>query len=334
MIAEFLRKIGYYVHRRRFEAELDEEMRHHLSMAGRAQFGNVTHWKEECRDIWAWALLEQFMQDLRYAVRAMNRNRAFTALAAVSLALGIGSNTAIFSFMDAILLRSLPVKDPESLAMINWHIKGAPFTSGLAASIVIHTMSGSIYEEPNSGSTAAILPYPAFEVLQRNSSSVFASVFAFCSAGRLNLSIRRQADIAAAEFVSGDYFRGLGIPPAAGRLLLADDDRAGAPAVAVVSYALSQTRFGGAANAVGSPILINNVPFTVVGVTPPEFFGVSPGEAPDVYIPLHTNLLLVQNGFQVSAAMYLDQNFYWIETMARLQPGVSLEQARAGWTVP
>jgi macrolide transport system ATP-binding/permease protein len=334
MITEFLRKLAYYFRRRRFDEELDEEMRHHLSMAGRAQFGNVTHWKEECREIWTWALLEQFMQDLRYAVRAMNHNRAFTALAAVSLALGIGANTAIFSFMDAILLRSLPVKDPESLAMINWHIKGAPFTSGFAASTVIHSMSGSIYEEPNSGSTAAILPYPAFEVLQKNSSSVFASVFAFKSAGRLNMSIRSQADLAATEFVSGDYFRGLGIPPAAGRLLLADDDRPGAPAVAVVSYALSQARFGGAANAVGSSILINNVPFTVVGVAPPEFFGVAPGEAPEVYLPLHSNLLLGQNAYEAPAAMYLDQNFYWIETMARLRAGVSLEHARAALAGP
>ena len=131
MIPEFLRRLGYYFRRRRFEDELDEEMRHHASLAGRVRFGNLTRWKEESRAMWGWTFLEQLAQDLRYAVRAMLNNRVFMALAAVSLALGIGANTAIFSFMDAILLRSLPVKDPESLAMINWHMKGGSFWRGI-----------------------------------------------------------------------------------------------------------------------------------------------------------------------------------------------------------
>jgi predicted permease len=146
----------------------------------------------------------------------------------------------------------------------------------------------------------------------------------------LNLAIKGEAGLASGWNVSGDYFIGLGVPPAAGRLIGPEDDRAGAPPVAVVSYPLSQGRFGGPANAVGQPILLDNLAFTVVGVTPPEFFGVDPAAAPDVYLPLHANELLgagQQFGFQPDD--YLAQNYYWIHVMARLRPGVSRAQAQA-----
>jgi macrolide transport system ATP-binding/permease protein len=332
---ELFRRLTYYFRRRRFEEELDEEMRHHAELAGRPQFGNVTRWKEESRAMWGWRFVEQLMQDLRYAVRAMKNNRAFTALAALSLALGIGANTAIFSFMDAILLRSLPVQDPESLAMVNWHIKGPPFGRGPELITVVHGIDGSIPPDPKfGGSTAAILPYPAFELFQKTGSSVFSSVFAFHPAERLNLSIKGQADIGHGEYVSGDYFRGLRIPPAAGRLLTEDDDRPGAPAAAVVSFAFAEARFGGAAIAAGASILVNNVPFTVAGVAPPEFFGVEPGQVPDIYLPMHANLLVENFAGANPASMYLDQNRYWIEIMARLRPGVSLAQAQAALAGP
>ena len=123
MIPELWRRLAYYLRRHRFEEELDEEIRHHLAMSGRWRFGNVTRWKEQSRAVWNWTLLEQLAQDLRHALRAIIHNRIFTALAVLSLALGIGANTAIFSFMDAILLRSLPVNDPASLVVLNWRSK-------------------------------------------------------------------------------------------------------------------------------------------------------------------------------------------------------------------
>src|SRR6516225_10372226 len=97
---EFFRRLLFYLRRRQFEAELDEEMQHHRAMSGAAQFGNITLWKEDSRAMWAWTFWEQLMQDLRYAGRAIVNNKSFTALAALSLALGIGANAAIFSFMD------------------------------------------------------------------------------------------------------------------------------------------------------------------------------------------------------------------------------------------
>jgi macrolide transport system ATP-binding/permease protein len=126
----------------------------------------------------------------------------------------------------------------------------------------------------------------------------------------MNLTIKGQADLAHGELVSGDYFRGLAVLPAAGRLIVPDDDRTGAAAVAVVSHGFSEKHFGGAGNALRQSILINNLPFTVVGVTPPEFFGVDPAAVPDVYLPMHTNILLgASDPFGFRASNYLDQNY-------------------------
>jgi macrolide transport system ATP-binding/permease protein len=323
---EFFRRLAHYYHRRQFEEDLDEEMRHHAQLSGRKQFGNITRWKEESRAMWGWTFFEQLIQDLRYAVRTMRNNRAFTALAALSLALGIGANTAIFSFMDAILLRSLPVKDPESLAMLKWRAK-RPAWSGMA----IHHSS---YNDPGEGLTAGIFSYPAFDLFHRND-SVFSSVFAYQGTPGRTVTIHGAASIADGEWVSGDYFRGLGVPPAAGRLISPDDDRAGAPAVAVLSFSFAQRRFGSPVNAPGQPILIDNIPFTVIGVAPPEFFGTDPAMAPDIFIPLHTSVLLMPDSvFMHPAQWYTDLQFNWLDVMARLRPGVSIAQAQAALAEP
>ena len=239
--------------------------------------------QEDTRAAWGWTIVEQLGQDVRYALRTMAANRLFTVLVVLSLGLGIGANTAIYSFVDAILLRSLPVSDPESLVVLNWHAKGERVP-------VMRSMSGSTWGDSASGTTTGIFPFPVFELL-RTKDAVFASVFAhfqYWQTRSVNVTIRGEADLASGWHVSGGYFRGLGVRPAAGRLIGEDDDRPGAPAVAVVSYALSQRRFGGPAGAAGQSILIDNLPFTVVGVAPPEFFGVDPAAAPDVYLPLHT----------------------------------------------
>ena len=138
----------------------------------------------------------------------------------------------------------------------------------------------------------------------------------------MNVRIKGEADLAKGAVRLGRLLRGLAVSPAAGRLILADDDRAGAHPVVVLSMGYSQRRFGGAAEAAGQPILINNVAFTVIGVTPAEFFGVDPGAAPDVYLPLRAAF------FDPNAARGLvDQNYYWLQIMGRLRPGVGRAQA-------
>jgi len=338
------RKLSWWLHRRRRERELDEELQFHLeeerdeqrasglpasqaAWAARRDLGNLTLLREDARALWTWTALEQLAQDLRYGVRTMLKNRAFTALAALSLALGIGANTAIYSFMDSILLRSLPVSDPASLAVVKWRAK--PFAYGRRAmngsEFVLRSISGSFYDDDAGGPTGFIFPFPAFERLQQVSEPVLSSIFGYFRAGKMNVIVKGAAELTIGQYVTGDFFRGLAVPPAAGRLIQTDDDRAGAPAVAVISRGYSERRFGGAANAAGQPILINNVPFTVVGVTPPEFFGVDPAAAPDVYLPLHSMLLFDAE----RASMFTGQNYYWLQIMGRLRPGVGLEQAEA-----
>ncbi len=337
---QFFRKLGWLMRRPGKEAELQEEIQFHLDeeaeerraqgLAGEEarraacrEFGTVTLVKEDTRATWTWTLWEQFAQDIRYGLRTMAANKTFSAMAILSLALGIGANTAIFSFMDSILLRSLPVPDPKSLVILSWHTPHRAMHGTNS-----HDDS---FNDSNGGFTGGFFAYPALELF-RNSNSVFSSVFGYQGAGDLNLTFRGHAQIAKTEYVSGDYFLGLGIPPAAGRLIVPDDDRAGARATAVVSFALSQTRFGGPENATGQSILVNNVPFTVVGVAPPQFFGVDPDRPPDIFVPMHASLLLEDRGH--AAAAYLNPYYDWVIPMARLRPGVSAKLAQAALTGP
>jgi len=339
-MTRLFRKLTWWLQRRRKEDELREELEFHLAQeaderraaglpdeeaqwAAQRDLGNVTLLREDTRTLWSWILLEQFAQDIRYGLRTMAANKTFSAMAILSLALGIGANTAIFSVMDSILVRSLPVPDPQSLVILSWHTpqRGMHGTNR-------HRNS---FDDPNGGFIGGFFPYPAFELF-RKSESVFSSVFGYQGAGDLNLTYQGEAGLARTEYVSGDYFPSLGLPPAAGRLIAPDDDRAGTSAVAVISFALSQRRFGGPENAPGQSIQINNLPFTVIGVAPPEFFGVDPDRPPDIYVPMHANLVLEAREY--TAAIYLDANYQWVVPMARLRPGVSAKQAQAALAGP
>jgi macrolide transport system ATP-binding/permease protein len=337
-LTSFFRKFTWWKQRHRKEEELREELTFHLAeeaderqagglsaeqarWAARRDLGNVTRLREDARALWSWILLEQLAQDVRYGLRTIAANKTFSAMAILSLALGIGANTAIFSMMDSILLRSLPVPEPESLVILSWRTPHRELNGS--------NRHNNSFADPNGGFVGGFFSYPAFELLRKND-SVFSIVFGYQGAGELNLIYRGQAELARTEYVSGDYFLGLGASPAAGRLIGPDDDRAGAPTTAVVSFAVSQKRFGGPENAPGQSIRINNVPFTVIGVTGPEFFGADPGSPPDVYVPMHANVVL--QGRTYSAATYLDAEYDWVVPMARLRPGVSRLQAQAAVT--
>jgi len=339
-MSSFFQKLRFWLHRRRNEEDLRDELQFHLEeeaeerqgtgltreearYAACRDIGNVTLVQEEARTAWTWTWLEQLAQDCRYGLRTLAANKTFSMLAILSLALGIGANTAIYSFMDSLLLRSLPVSNPESLALLNWRVNPA------GRDWVMRGMSGSTWSEGKWKEVGGIFPYPAFELIRTNSSAVFSSVFAYYPTRKVNVIVKGQAEQASGEFVSGDYFPGLEVTPAAGHMIIPDDDRAGAPAVVVLSYAFSQRRFADVAGATGQSILINNVPFTVAGVAPPGFFGVDPGAAPDFYIPLSTGFLLRFRFGGNDPKVYLDQNNYWLEVMAHLRPGVSLSQAQA-----
>jgi predicted permease len=337
-MSSFLRKLGWLLRRNQNEADLREELQFHLDeetedrtadglpihearRAARLDLGNLAIVGEDTRAAWGWTLLEQLAQDVRYGVRMLAGNKVFSALAILSLALGIGANTAIFSFMDAMLMRSLPVRDPQSLVTLAWHTKKREMHGSNR-----HNVN---YDDPSGGWVGGIFSYPAFEFLRRET-PVFSTVFGYQGAGDLHLAVNNQAAIVHAEYVSGNYFSGLGVLPASGRLIAPDDDRAGAPAVAVISYALSEARLGGPATAPGQSILLDNIPFTVVGVTPPEFFGADPNELPAVYVPMHANHLLMGEDKNARLAeLYGNPGYDWVVPMARLRPGVTAAQAQA-----
>ena len=335
-----IRRLRYWLESARRSDALREEMELHLAekaaeleadgmtpecarAEARRRFGNAGLKHEESREIWIKRFWSELGQDVRYGCRNMIANKVFSALAVLSLALGIGANTTIYSFMESVLLRSLPVADPESLVVLNWHSR-PPFDANKQWVHVMHGLQGMAWPGDKGTMVGGMFPYAAFETL-RQDNSVFSALFGYFNGQSRNLAIRGQATSARTEYVTGGYFRGLEVSPAAGRLIDSADDRPGAAPVAVISFVTCQNRFGEAPNAIGQPILVDNVPFTVIGVTPPEFFGVDPAAAPDLYLPLHTNLLV--DGAR-AAHMYGDGNFYWIEMMGRLGPGVSIAQAQ------
>ena len=321
-MSELLRRLRFLLRRAQYERELDEELQHHLALRAEEQwptpFGNITLLKEDSRAMWTWTFWEQFAQDLRYGLRAMAANKLFTAMAVLSLALGIGANTAIYSFMDAVLLRSLPVRNPGELVILKWRSAGR---SGPPRGIM-----GTMYRD-GGGSISPNFPFPAVATLDPKHTAL-STLFTYASAFQINLVAEGQAELVHGVFASGGYFPGLGVTPAAGRLILDEDDRAGAPPVAVLSYSYWQRRYAANPAAIGKQLLVNNVPFTIVGVSAPGFFGLDAGQDPPVFLPLHSSPLLTPKPAEEEKRRFFNRNFFWVEMMGRLKPGVSLQQAQ------
>jgi len=321
---ELLRKLRMLFHRKQFENELDEELRHHLAMkaenqpggAGELPFGNVALLKEESREVWTFVFWEQLAQDIRYGIRSMAASRLFTAMAVLSLALGIGANTTIYSVIDAVLLRALPVRQPEELVILNFRSKGdVP---------LVRSHWGSNYDVPGGGRVSPNLPYPALQLLNENN-TVLTGLFGHAAASRLNLVVGGQAELGQGRYVSGDYFTVLGITPATGRLIGREDDQPGAPPVVVLTHDYWRSRFGADPSVQGRTVQINGKAFTIAGVAAPGFFGVSPDEKPSVFLPISTlGLVEVQ---RTATNFMTDDHYYWIELMGRRKPGVTLAQA-------
>jgi predicted permease len=280
-----------------------EEARRQASIA----MGGAEQIKEECRDRWSFPWLASLRRDLGYGVRVLAKSPTFTITAILTLALGIGANTAIFSLMNAILLRNLPVSQPQQLVFFG-DAKG----------------TGSTGFWPN-GPTQ-LFSYPFFRQFRREN-QVFSDVAAIASIlfnthGRVG----RASDFEKinVELVSGSYFNTLGVNPLLGRTLSNADDRVpGQGRVAVANYAWWQRRFAGNPKAVGNAVTIGSTPYVIVGVAPPEFFGVTVGQSPDLWIPLAMQKEISPgwNG--------LEQNlFQTLHVIARLKPGMDVRQAQ------
>jgi predicted permease len=264
-------------------------------------------------------LEEGMFQDLRYGIRLLGQSPVFTAVAVLSLALGIGANTAIFTLIDAALLRKLPVRNPDELVLLKWTSgRKPPFKS----------LSGSI-DMRGGQSKSTSFSYPAFEQF-RDRNETFSDVFAFAELYQLNASVDGRPEVIGGQIVSGGYYAGLGVPPARGRAISPDDDRsADAEPVAMISYSYWQRRFGRDPDAVGKTIYLNGSPFTIIGVTPPEFAGtLQVGSAPEITVPMAMQTKVMSGG-----SILTETDNWWVQIIGRLKPGFIQQQAQPGLDV-
>jgi predicted permease len=322
--------------RKEKDHELQDEIQSHLEMAkrervergedkreaeraARREFGNVGLVKDVTRTVWGWRWIEDFIEDARYGIRTLGKNPGFTAIAVLTLALGIGANTAIFSLIDAALLRSLPVHDSDQLVLLEWHANKEP-----------KRLSSSSYgdcrqQRTKTAAGGCSLSQPFFEKV-RAQNAFFSNVAAFAWADRLNLSGNGAPKmINQVGFVSGEYFETLGVQPAVGRLIGPDDLAPSATPTIVLSYNYWRTEFGGSPTAVGKTVLINKVLCTVIGVAEPRFDALSPGNAFEAWIPLSVQprLELPWDNREVDPA------YWWLVVVGRLKPGTLPAQAQA-----
>jgi predicted permease len=301
------------------EKDLDRELRYHmdrrvsdLTRSGlpdwearrRAtlELGGLAQVREEVRDVWLTRWLRDFVYDLRFSARSFLRSPSFTATTVLSLALGIGATTAISSLVDQVILRALPVREPERLVLIDW--KGDPVASGFGS--------------------WNLMSYPICRDLQLHD-QIFEGVL--CRAATtVTLSMGGEHKPVAAEVVSGTYFPVLGVGAALGRVLGPDDDQPpdASPAI-VLTYDFWRTQLAGAPDVVGRKVLINQYPMTVVGVAAPTFRGIDVGEVPALWIPAAMSAQAIP-GFDG----LLNRRQRWMQVLGRLMPGITPAQAQAG----
>ena len=303
------------------ERQIDKYMRSGMSRDAalrqvRLDFGGLAQIKEDCRNARGISFLDSTGHDLRFGVRTLAKAPAFTAIIIVTLALGVGANTAIFTLVNAVMLRTLPVRDPQQLVVLQWsvrHWNGGTSSFGDCAS---NTRNSDRF-------TSCSLPYPLFQEIQKQA-KVLTDAMAFAGPSQMDLSSDGAANTAQGELVSGSYFQTLGVSPVLGRTLVRDDEKPGAPAVAVLDYAYWQRAFGGSPGVIGRTIRLNNTAFTIVGVTEPEFTRLTPGKSVDLWVSLSQAHFLGKLWTSRS-----NPDNWWLVVVGRLQPNVTLAQAQS-----
>jgi len=314
-----MRQLANWFRRKKLESGLERELRYHLDRriidlersglpTGEArrqamlELGGVAQIQEEVRDIWLTRWLRDFTYDLRFSARSFLRMPSFTITAVLSLMLGIGATTAIFSLVGQVLLHALPVRQPERLVLIDW--RGDQVANGFGS--------------------WNLMSYPICRDLDQQK-QFFEGVFCRVLT-RVNLSTGGDYHPATAEIVSGNYFPVLGVGPALGRVLANDDDGTpNANPVAVLSYDFWKTQFGGTPDAVGRKVLVNRHPMTIIGVAASTFRGIDVGEVPSLWIPASMSMQAIPgfNGL-------LDRRTRWMQVLGRLNQDVTVQQAQAG----
>jgi len=249
--------------------------------------------------MWRWLSMERLWQDVRYSARALRKTPGFTAVAVLSLALGIGANTAIFSLLNAVVLRLLPLRNPEQLVQFTYTFPKAG---------------------PNNWNSW--FDYPQFERF-REQAKTLSGIFGGTGIGRVNIRFHGTSVLARGDAYTDNFFSVLGVTPQSGRLFSAGEDRADA-AVAILSDRCWRSQFGADPSIVGETVTINQIPFTVIGITPPEFSGIALGSGTDVWVPLHA-----LDRFAPDKKRWTETFSSWMLIAGRLKPGISRQQAQA-----
>lgn len=312
--------------------DLDEEIRAHLEIeaarfeaegltpaearaAARRQFGNVARAREDSGAVWAFASAETWLQDGRFALRLVARGPIFSLVAVASLALGLGASIAAFALLDTVLAQPLPVADPSRLVLLRW-------VSPDRGELLPESINGWLDLDEDGQRTSTSLSHPAYRYLAQHQSS-FSDLVAFAEIPDLLVGSGAESDISTGQYVSGTYFQGLGVRPAAGRVLEPGDDRRDAPPVAVLSYRGWQSRFGGSPSAIGSRVLLNRVPVTIVGVMARGFRGcLQVGSEPEFTLPMSLQPQVAPADLAID-----DPGYWWVQVIGRRRQEVSEERA-------
>ena len=263
------------------------------------------------------------LQDVRYALRILRKSPGFTAVAILTLALGIGANTAIFSLIDAVLLRALPVESPSQLMLLKWHARHMPDIHGIMMSGDCPASMGLLPHA--SDQYGCSFSEPLFRQLQRM--PAFSGLAGYSGFNQLDLTGNGPATVINGQLVSGGFFRTLGVNPAIGRLIDASDDKPSAAPVTVLNYGYWQSAFGGSPSVVGRTVQLNGVPFTIIGVVEQRFNGLAPGSDYNVWLPLSDAKAITDPmRWQDREA---DTAFWWLTLVGRLKPKQQRAQAQA-----
>jgi len=261
-------------------------------------------------------VMGSLVQDLRYGVRMLLKSKAFTAVAVLSLALGIGANTALFSLVDSVLLKMLPVKRPNELVLFNWLSGPRGMSRRIDGNITTDSVTGM--------RSSTSFSYLTFQRI-RDHNETLSGLFAFAPFEQLNVNVDGVAEVAGGQLVTGGYYDALGVQAMLGSTIRPGDDDDGADPVVVITHRYWERRFARDPEVIGKKINVNNVTFTIIGVTPPEFFGtLQVGESSDLTIPMSLESQLRPRSQSLRQAW-----FWWVRIMGRLKPGVAAEQARA-----
>lgn len=336
---KWLRQVNALLHRRQFREEMDEELGFHIDKVerdlidagmnpdealrqARLRFGSRDSVQERVH-VESAPELEGVLHDIRFSLRLLRKSPVFTAVVLLSLALGIGANVAIFTVMNAVMLQSLPVRDPQSLVVLNSVVK-----RGFFPEKYMHDYEGGTYLDEKSGmEVGSSAPTVVFDTVRTHKAS-FDNMLAFVANDqKVNIGLENRAESGMLQGVSGGYFGGLGVTPILGRMIGESDDDPAAPPVVVVGYKFFRNQLGGDPSAVGRTITVNDTPAQIVGIAPPDFFGLDPTVAPDFWGPL--SLYRAQWNRSNGSEEKLDDRFtWWLTVIGRLKPGVSVTQAR------